>query len=160
MLRFTAIIILSLASLSAQALDSVSNTNPTLAQRTAVKGTACTANYEEAFAADGEPLFCMSGTWRSAGQNGYEKVSLIYYRKASDNYSTKTFQKYCPAGKVLIGSDCNFNGGTNMHIKPFVGSGDDRSAVCFFSLGNAYDPAYPGGIENSLVTTAYCVDEF
>lgn len=139
--------------------DSTGNASPVMASNTAVQNAACSRAYEEAVTAAGKPLVCMGGVWRNVGMNGFEKVSYVYYRTAADNYKTLTHTKACPAGKRIIHTDCNFNGGTNQHGKPFIGAADDFTAVCFFTLFNAYDPAYPGQPQNSLVTTAYCVED-
>lgn len=147
----------SVFTLTAYSGDSTTNTNPSLTSRSAVKGTACSNNYEEAFSSTGTPLFCQGGYWRSAGQNGWQEVTDIFYRTAATNYTTVVRFVYCPAGKVIVGGDCNFNGWTNQNKTVLTGAHQDYTA-CFYALNNAYDASDPFGAANTIVSTAYCID--
>ncbi len=158
-MRFLPLALLAVLSGHVYAGDSTSTTtSPTVNSSNQTKGAACTRPQEQAVTTAGDLLTCYGGTWKETGMNGYEKVTDTYYRTAADNYTTVVRSKACSPGKVLINAGCNFNGGTNQHGVGFYGALNDYTALCFYKLHNAYDPAYPGGIENSLVTTAYCAD--
>ncbi|EMO9521126.1 hypothetical protein ACR3H8_20000 [Pseudomonas aeruginosa] len=151
----------ALMNIHAVAADATSTTNPTMTSRTAIKGTGCARNYEEAFTTAGTPLTCQNGVWRSAGQNGWVEVQDIFYRTAATNFTTVVRYVNCPAGKIIVGGSCNFNGGTNQHKKPITGAGSGPGgnyATCSYSLGSAFDPSDPNGLINTLVSTAFCID--
>lgn len=156
-----AIALASVFSQQAVATDATATTNPAMVSRTAVKGTGCANNYEEAFTTAGSPLTCQGGVWRSVGQNGWVEVQDYFLRTPATNFTTVVRFVACPAGKIIVGGSCNFNGGTNQHKKPITGAGSGPGgnyATCFYTLGNAYDPSDPTGPINSLVSTAFCID--
>lgn len=158
MVRLCIVIYLSLLvwDLPAIASDSISTTNPAVSSRVAVSGAACSTVYERAITAAGAPLSCYGGTWNIVGAKNKSRISEIYIRTAADNNTTKVLIAYCPAGKRVIGGDCNFDGGTNMH-KNVLGHSDGNTGYwCFFSFLNAFDPAMPG---LGVITTADCIDQ-
>ncbi|MDU4254431.1 hypothetical protein [Pseudomonas sp.] len=153
------IFVSALFVLSQQTLaDSTVNGTPAVSQLYGSKGAGCSVPFDQALTYEGESIFCIGGTWQAGSLSGYERVADMYIRTAADNDHTIVRIAYCPVGKRVIQSLCNFNGGTNQHDKPLGHTDGDRGAWCFYRLYNAYDPAFPGGIENSLVTTAICIN--
>lgn len=141
---------------SALAGDSLTVGNPAITNSARVNGSACANNYEVGVAANGQTLICYGGTWKNVGSTGYVRVTALHIRTAADNYTTKVLIATCPAGKRVIGGDCNFDGGTNMHKNPLGHTDGTTGFWCFFSFANAYDPANPGFGETS---SADCIDQ-
>jgi len=85
------------------------------------------------------------------------EVTDIYLRQPSDNWNTVVRFTYCPAGKVVVGGSCNFNGWTNQQKQVITGAHATLGA-CFYALADAYDAANAGNLANSMVSKVFCVD--
>ena len=154
-----AILILFQSILLTYAADSVDQTSPSMSDNIVVSGSGCPRAFEEGVSATGVMLFCLGGLWRESGANGFVEVKEVRIRTPADNNTTVIVIATCPATKRVVGGSCNFQGGTTQHKKPLAHPVDANNSMwCFFALANAYDPLYPGGLENALVTTAHCVD--